>query len=629
MSHALTNPQLDALRKALPRLLGNLDEATFTAIRPQLQWEWVELPGGGILCREGEPSDALFVLISGRLQVSVACPDGSQSVVGEIGRGETVGEMGVLSGAPRRATVTALRDSILGRIELPAVQEILRLFPALALNLNRVIMERLQRRNTTLKPERNVTNIAVLSISPGIAPGTLLEPLVAALTAQNQTPFVLTSAMIDAAANRAGAAQVTEQDPEGHRWLIGYLDELEACHSLVFYEADPELTAWTRRCLRQADEVLLLGDAASPPQLSEAERECLAVDPPLTRVRQTFVLLHQPDAVWASGILDFIALRPYVQRHYHVRRGHRRDVARLGRFLSGNAIGLVLAGGGARGLVHVGVLRALDEAGVPIDVIGGTSIGSVLGACYACDWGWRKVYEENKREFLGNPTRDFNLLPLVSILTGRKLDRILDRSFHDHAIEELWLPFFCISSNYTRACEVVHTRGHLRQALMASMAIPGIFPPIISGNDLLVDGGIFNNMPVDVMARAGVRVIMAVDLRPEPTEPPPLGFDRVPGPWTLLLDRLKPAARRRYPLPSILSALMASSTLNSSQKMAQVSADVDLFFNPQVREFGLLDWKSYDVLVEAGYQNARQIIANNAALFGATGVTLKDSAAAP
>ena len=294
-----------------------------------------------------------------------------------------------------------------------------------------------------------------------------------------------------------------------------------------------------------------------------------------------------------------------------MRAGRSRDVARLARFLSGNTVGLVLAGGGARGLAHIGIFRALEEAGIPVDVFGGTSIGSVLAACMACDWGWEKVYQENKREFLSNPTSDFNLIPLISLLAGRKLDRILAGSFDRRPIEELWVPFFCVSSNYSQACEQVHTRGELKRALRASMAIPGVFPPIVSGNDLLVDGGVFNNMPVDVMARTGVRTILAVDLRPDEKQRRELNFTEVPSPWTLLADRFRPKERRRYQIPSMLTTLMAANTLNSQQKMTQVLADVDLLFNPDVNRFSLLEWKSYDLLVEQGYRHAQEVLAKH------------------
>ena len=597
---------IEVLRQALPALLGNIDGPTFEAIRPHLPDEWLERAGGEVLFDEGDPSDALYLVISGRLQASVRAADGEPHVVGEIGRGESVGEMGVFTGEPRRATITALRDTVLVRIDLAAFQDILRASPALALNLNRIIIDRLQRQNASEKPTHNVTNVAVVGVGEELRPATALADLVAELGLQGHAVLHLTSAMVDAAAGRAGAAQASAADPEGHHWLVNHLDELEDRYALVFYEADAELTAWTRRCLRVADEVVLLVDAKGSPALSAVERACLGD----SRVRQTLVVLHPADTVVPSGTARLLDVRPRVARHFHVRRGTAKDTARLARFLSNTAVGLVLAGGGARGLAHIGVFRALEEAGVPIDAIGGTSIGSIMGACYAFDWGWRRVYDENKGPFLSNPTRDYNWLPMVSLLSGRKLERILAGSpINGIDVEDLWLPFYCVSSNYSQACERVHARGNLKRAITASMAIPGVFPPVIEGSDLLVDGGLFNNMPVDVMARTGVRTILAVDLRPAEEPVDPLDFDVVPGTWALLLDRLRGGARRRFRIPSMLTTLITTTTLGSAQKMRAVSADVDLMFNPDVSRFGMLEWRSYDRLVELGYNHAKEVLA--------------------
>jgi NTE family protein len=377
---------------------------------------------------------------------------------------------------------------------------------------------------------------------------------------------------------------------------------------VVFYEADPTATEWTRRCVRQADEVLLLANAQASPELSEIERTCVRGS--AIRARQDLVLLHPAHAEWASGTIEFLARRPDVQRPYQVRADNRGDLARLARFLSGNAVGLVLSGGGARGLAHAGVFRALAEAGVEVDAVGGTSMGAFLAVGQALDWSWQKIRDVSKRQAASNPTGDFNLVPLVSLLAGKRLNRVLTSLFGNRHIEEMWRPYFCVSSNFTKACEVVHTRGDLRRALRASMAIPGVFPPVVSGDALLIDGGVFNNMPVDVMARMGVRTILAVDLRTEIT-PSLFGFTEVPGGWTLLGDRLRRAPRRRFPVPSLLNILVAASSLGSDQKVSQMAVDVDVLFKPKVGHFGMLDWKAYDRLFEEGYRSAREVLAKH------------------
>ncbi|MEO8439695.1 MAG: patatin-like phospholipase family protein [Spartobacteria bacterium] len=599
---------LGVLRRIFPRLLGSLSEASLVSLRPHLVWELVERAGGEVLFEEGTPSDCLYIVVSGRLQASVADPDGSARVVGEIGRGESVGEMGTLSQEPRRATVTALRDTLLARIGLDTFREMLEACPELAIDFTRLLIERLQRQNRSEKPVQNVVNLAVLPLADGVEAGELLESLTAELRSQGTTVLHLTSAMVDSAAQRVGAAQATAADHEAHRWLIGYLEQLEGRYSLIFYEADAAVTPWTLRCLRQCDEVLLLADISGNTELSEVERRCLHCENPASAARQTLLLRHRDAGAWATGTPAFLAARPRVHRHFHLRQGYRQDVARLARFLGGRAVGLVLAGGGARGLAHIGVYRALEEAGVEIDAFGGTSIGSLLAASMACDLRWAEVFEANRGESLGNPTRDVNFLPLVSLLTGRRLDRILAARTKGACIEELWQPFFCVSSSLTRAREVEHKRGDLKRALLASMAIPGVFPPVVHGNELLFDGGLFNNLPIDVMARSGVQKIIAVDLRVK-GRVEEMSFEELPSRWQLLRDHFRPKNQRRYRVPSLVTSMIASSMLNSHRKTERLIGDVDLLFTPEVEGFGLLEWKSYDAIVERGYEHACKVLA--------------------
>ncbi len=600
--------ELGVLRRVFPRLLGSLSEAALVSLRPHLTWELVERDGGEVLFEEGSPSDSLYIVISGRLQASVADRESRARVVGEIGRGESVGEMGVFTQEPRQATITALRDTLLARIGVDAFQKMLEVCPELMLNFNRLLIERLQRQNRSVKPVRNVVNLAVLPLAEGLEANELLQSLTAELRTQGKTVLHLTSAQVDAAAQRVGAANATADEPELHRWLIGYLEQLEEPYSLIFYEADAALTPWTLRCLRQCDEVLLLADIAGKPDLSEVERRCLHCVNPASVARQTLLLRHRDPGAWATGTPAFLAARPRVYRHFHLRSGHQRDVARLARFLRGSAVGLVLAGGGARGLAHIGVYRALEEAGVEIDAFGGTSIGSLLGASMACDLRWAEVFEANRGESLGNPTRDVSFLPLISLLTGRRLDRILTARTKGACIEELWQPFFCVSSSLTRACEVEHKRGDLKRALLASMAIPGVFPPVAHGNELLFDGGLFNNLPIDVMARSGIQNIIAVDLRAKGRGVEEMSFDELPSRWQLLRDRFRPRHQRRYRIPSLVTSMIASTMLNSQQRTEGLIGDVDLLFTPDVEDFGLLEWKSFDAIVERGYRHACKVL---------------------
>ncbi|GAB3967111.1 hypothetical protein GCM10028806_08840 [Spirosoma terrae] len=197
--------------------------------------------------------------------------------------------------------------------------------------------------------------------------------------------------------------------------------------------------------------------------------------------------------------------RPWISQHYHIRQGLARDIARLARILSGTANGVVLAGGGAKGFAHLGVVKALQEFSIPIDFLGGTSVGGLLAASISFDQPLDIMHQHLHQAALFNPTKDYSWLPLISLIRGKRIDQMIQetvRAFIGNSevgIEDMWLPLFTISSNFHQAREEIHTRGPLVKYLKATTAIPGVFLPVIDGDNLLVDGGIFNNFPADIM----------------------------------------------------------------------------------------------------------------------------------
>jgi NTE family protein len=301
-----------------------------------------------------------------------------------------------------------------------------------------------------------------------------------------------------------------------------------------------------------------------------------------------------------------------VSDHIHVRPALQRDVARLARIQSGNAVGLVLAGGGARGLAHLGVAQALAQRGVEIDYVGGTSIGSVMAVLLASDHPLERAIDIAREAFSVNPTGDFNLVPVLSLIRGRRLRRIVAHAlerlvgFHPD-VEDLWKNCYCVASNYSQASEHVIHRGAALHSMLASIAIPGALPPVLLDGDLLCDGGTFNNFPVDVMRRLrGVGRVIGVDLSYR--KPKRIEHEEVPDTWVLLRDRLRPKTRRRYRFPSLTSYLMNVTILYSTSRQRQSKRLTDLHFNPPLERVGMLQWNRFDHIVAQGREHAQQVL---------------------
>ncbi len=607
-SKSLPEYQTELLVNSLKQVFGEFDDAMLKTLAPLL--EWVELAGGQTLLREGDHGDDLHFVISGRLRAYVRNDAGGQTLIGEIMRGQTIGEMALFTGEPRSATVITIRDSVLVRMTRPIFEQLLSEYPLLSLSMTRLIIERLKRSNNPRAGNWRPVNICLLPITAGLDPAILGARLVNALS-RHEPALLVSSATIGTMLHDPTIAEANRSQVQRYRRLTQTLDELESRHNtLVFVpDADPD-SEWTRRCIRYADEVLLLADADAPPAIHPHETRYLMKEEKLTGARQVLVLLHRHNKTLPTDTHRWLDRRP-LAGHIHIRPDVIRDIERLARIESGRAIGLVFCGGGARGFAHLGVYKALCEYGIDVDYVGGTSIGAVMGAFSAFDMPPELVIARARKAFQLNPTSDYNLIPLLSLIKGRKLKRVIEGAIQecvgvDADIEDTWKNFFCVATNYSRTSELVISRGKLAKSVRASVSIPGALPPVIHNGDLLVDGGTFNNFPTDVMARMGVGKMIGVDLMQEQLRE--VKLEEVPGTWALLRNSLRKAEDRKFWLPSLTSTLLNVTLLYSASRQKAAREMIDLCFHPDLRDVGMLKWGEFDRAVDIGYRHAIQVL---------------------
>lgn len=596
------------LTDLLTAAFGVLDPDSLGILREQLRW--VQVAGGQSLMQQGEPGDSMYLSVSGRLRAYVQQEDGSQKVVREMGRGQVIGEMSLFTNEPRSATVVAIRDSVLVRLDKEQFDRLVASNPQMTMALTRQIINRLKTEHAPSKAAPPVT-IGLVPITEGVATGVIAQ----ALAVQLQR-FGRVRVVDGATVNRelqldisSGAAPNGTSDLSTRVSLL--LDQIEAEHDFVLLLADGSPTAWSHLCSRHCDELLLLADATQPAVVHPNETDCLVVRPPRSEAAQILVLLHGADVLCPSGTARWLARRP-VADHIHIRPTLERDMARLARMQSRTAVGLVLAGGGARGFAHLGILRALQEQGIEIDCVGGTSMGSVMGFMVASDQPLKPMMAVVHDAFRVNPTGDFNFLPMVSLIKGVRMRGILKHSVESLLgqavdIEDLWKNYFCVATNYSQAREEILQSGDLQKSILASIAIPGALPPVVRDGDLLCDGGTFNNFPVDVMrTRRGIGTVIGADLSAR--KPRRLEFAEVPSSWALLIDRFRPRKARRYKLPALSAYLLNVTILYSVSRQRAAQRITDIYFNPPLERVGLLDWTRIDTIVQQGYEHAREVL---------------------
>jgi NTE family protein len=605
--HIRRRYQLDLLLTGLRHFFGDIDEAIFERALPVL--EWLELTAGETLFEEGDPGNEIYFLVSGRLRATASGGGAVSHVLSEIARGEAVGEISLITREPRAATVTAIRPAVLVRLSRTGFENLLMEFPEIAMRFTRLAIERLQRSNRVRYSSRTNTmqsassNIAIIAISPRIDPAAFADELGRQLAIYGKT-LVLTSTEVR---RRCAETDFDSSSQEASLASILWLDEAEAHHEFVLLVAEPHDGPWTKRCLRHADEILLVADAADSPALHPLERDCLSREHPISHATRRLILLQEPSALLPRDTASWLRPRD-VASHVHIRSGHRADIARLGRIISGRAIGLVLSGGGARGYAHLGVYHALWERGIEVDYVGGTSMGAAVGSLIALGIPPNEAIERCRRLAEGRMLSDYNFLPMLSLLRGRRLDAYLSGAYafdggRQPDIEDTWKEFFCVAASYSYARQAVLRRGPLAKMVRASLSIPAYLPPVFHETEALVDGGVFNNFPTDVMAANKIACLIGVDLRQEPFGP--VSSDIPPSTWQLLKRRLLPWTRTgEHRFPSLADMLYRVPTLASSARQIEAAKLADMLIRPDLSSIGMLEWKALDRAVDIGFHAA-------------------------
>jgi NTE family protein len=539
------------------------------------QCDVVTLPGGRTLFAAGSMPDALYILRSGMLGAYSSSSNGPR-LLGTIGSGEIVGEIGLIAQRPRSALVRALRDSVVLRLPERAFQQLVAKRPKAMLHALSVAITRLQ----SGVPEKDAMprTFAVLPHDGSIDAWLFAIDLKRALTPYGSC------VVVDA---KTGS-------DKNSTWFTA----LEEQHTFVLYVGDAVASAWRTLCGRQADCFVLLAAAKSSPSLWPDGPKFNAEHLP-SRPRH-LVLMHSGDVAMGSAE-KWLAVSRGCQ-HHHVRRS--TDIARVARLMIGRGVGLVLSGGGARGFAHLGVVQALREAGRPIDCVGGTSIGAIIGAGIAADWSQEEIVERYRRTFVaGKPLNDYTM-PFVAMTRGYRVSRLLKKEFGALDIRDLPIPFYAVTTNLTKGHEAVCRTGPVWLWLRASCAIPGVMPPVLREGEVFVDGAVLDNFPVAPMRERRVTDIVGVDIGTENTLHAEIDEDALPSWWKVAYSRFRTPLGR----PGIVRILLRSGMLNAEVANQQRRSNTTMLMTPPVSNIDLLDWSSYDKAVEAGYRYACGIL---------------------
>ncbi|KAI1314315.1 phosphatidylcholine and lysophosphatidylcholine phospholipase [Mortierella claussenii] len=663
----LSKAALDRVMERNPTVLLTLAKRLITLVSPivlhlDYAMEWMQVSASQVLHRKGDDCDSIYIVLNGRLRTILEKEPGKIEILNEYSQGESVGEMEVLMGTPFPSTLHAIRDTEVARMPRTLFNALAHRHPEITIRISRLIAQRASDAMSTggihnpkavgVTPDSAINNsnlrtIGIVPVSSNVAVSEFADRLKAALISIGSTSTLLNHSTV---MNLLGKHAFTKI---GKLKLDNWLNEQEEMSQIVLYLADGGLTSpWTQTCIRQADCILLVGHGDEDPAVGDYERLLISMK---TTARKELVLLHANRHCAPGSTAAWLKSRVWVHAHHHVQmpykgptmlgetarkktimnlkdhlekfytnirhnnsqkspafNGNRSDFARLARRLTGRTVGLVLGGGGARGISHIGVIRALEEAGIPIDIVGGTSMGAFIGGLYARESDNVAIFGRAKM-FAGRMAAKWRMVadftyPVTSWTTGHAFNRGIWKCFSDTQIQDFWLPYYCNTTNITFSRMEIHQAGYAWRYIRASMSLSGFLPPLCDNGHMLVDGGYMDNLPVEFMQSLGANTIFAVDVGSDDDTTLHTYGDSLSG-WLVLLNRWNPFSNVYRNIPNLADLQSRLAYVSSVKQLEAAKATPGMFYlKPPVQDYGTLEFSRFLEICECGYEYGKDML---------------------
>ena len=573
--------------------------------------KWVFLEDNSNLFNYGEKSDSFYLLVTGLLKAYIP-KKGELIEVGEIYEGEVIGEMGILTNEARSASIFATRDSVVFKIDLEKANEIIMQYPLVLLQVATKIADRL--RNVQHSNERHRTDIhSIVQLSSGknhtkeiISIG---NSLIDSMNKFNRS-IVVSSKEVNEILNIESINAELERD-KFYPALDDLVDNFTKENRYLLLLCDEEYTPWTTWCLAISDKNIFVVEESAGVSNTELlnKMNLSEKDIPIhLHDEKQLIIYHQSKNSFPSKTSSIIEMLPKISNHYHMSINNKNDSDRVSRLIAKKGIGLCLSGGGAKGNAHIGVYKALIEHNIPIDAVCGTSAGGIVASLIAFGYDPETIISRLKETYKRKSFKEYTI-PVTSIIATKKV--IQDAIFlgNDMDIEDLWIPYFSIAVNISKSKLDVIDKGPVYKATRATAALPGILLPVIKDSSFLVDGGLINNMPGDIMLKKYGGKLISVSVSPQ--EDLDAKFNDFPNQSSYFIKKLL-RMNKKFPheIPGLSNILMRSIFVASSNKIKEVIDLSDLFLDLQVKDVGLLEFEKIDESVEFGYEYAMKKLKN-------------------
>ncbi len=578
----LFNPEINS---AIKKIAKGIDDDTISKLKENLSWK--TLQASEVLFSEGDPGDSCYVVMSGRVQAIKNYGEDSELVLGELSRGDIIGDMALITEEPRSATIKSTKLTRLICFSKDTFNSVMYSNPQALMEVSKALINRLKHKES--RDDGQSLVIGVISLIDKVSTDRFLDLFISSL-------------------NRHGSIESVDEKISGtgqdlFNFEILIENIIAEKNYLVLRSSDLDNTEWKSKILNYSDKVLVLGNSKELATIGKEESAIFGDYRDIDTDKVSLLINHSGQTGIPSGTAKIKSIRNGVKLYHMKEVDTSSEVDRVVRRITNNTLGLVLGGGGAKGFAHLGLFKAMTELGIPVDVIGGTSAGSIVAAQIALGYSLDEIIEINRSVNRLKMFKEYGF-PYISLIKSKKIEQAARLVGSDRDIEDMWIPFFAPATDLTNSRLVLFESGPVWEAIRSSGALPGIVVPHFKDSSILVDGGVLNNLPVDIMRSRYDGKIICSSCSTDQQSPTKL--DGVPNQARLFFEKMynKSAFKDKYSyIPTISELILKMSVVSSSSLSEKNIGLSDLYLELPVERYGLTDFndKAMNDMIDIAY----------------------------
>ena len=588
VNEKIFNPEINA---AIGKIAKEVDQKSIDELKKDISWK--TLNDSEILFNEGDAGDSCYIVMSGRAEAIKNYGKDNEIILGELKKGDIIGDMALITGEKRSATIKASKLSRLIYISKKSFDKVMYNNPKALMEVSKALINRLKYKDPKDTLNKNI-----------------IVGIVSLINDKNTQNFFTTlNNSLKSFGSIEDLNEITinlDSDKENLDFDILLENIISNNDFLILHSVDTNNLKWKKNIIKYSDQVIILGDPVKLNNISNEEFEIFDNYSKIKPNKFWLVLNHNEDTIIPSKTKKIISIRNGIKT-FHVKNNNSNDIRRLARFITKQTIGLTLGGGGAKGFAHYGIYKAMNELNIPIDVIGGTSAGAIIASQIALGYSLNEIININKKVNALKMFKEYGF-PYMSLIKSYKVEQAAKISAGDSDIEDLWIPFFAPATDLTNSKLLVFDKGPLWEAIRSSGALPGIVLPHFMDKNIIVDGGLMNNLPVDIMKNNyGGKIICSSCSLDKSMKTSITG---IPNQFKLLMSKLfdKTNFEKNYHyVPTITDIVFKTSVVASASQIDENINMSDLFLELPTSEFGLTEMNDNSMmkLIDLGYEYSK------------------------